>query len=149
MTKSSRSTTDPLALALEFLRVRERFEAEIRAHLTSKGVEVGVDEALVHLRQRRIVDDRRLIQSLIARNSGKRAVGIEKLRAELLRRGAPEEEVESLLAELGEQGEIVDALLDKKLRPGDSRAKAGRFLFSRGFSEETVEDSLNRRFPED
>lgn len=149
MTKSSRSTTEPLALALEFLRVRERFEAEIRAHLASKGVDVGVDETLAHLRQRKLVDDRRLIQNLIERNSGKRTVGIEKLRAELTRRGAPEAEVDSQIANLGEQNECIDALLDKKLRPGDNRAKAGRFLFSRGFSEEAIEDALNRRFPED
>lgn len=104
---------------------------------------------LDHLRRRRIIDDRKLIQNLIERRAGKRAVGNKQLRAELLRRGAPEEEVNLALAGLGESDESIDDLLRSKLKPGDSRAKAGRFLIGRGFDHEAVESALDRFFGSD
>lgn len=146
-----RNIIDPFALqeSVKYLAGRDRFEAELRAHLTSKQMIEEADAVIEHLRRRRIIDDGKLIQNLVERNAGKRAVGKEKLRAELLRRGAPEVEVDMALAETSEPEETLDRLLAEKLRPGDSRAKAGRFLVSRGFEEEQIESALDRHFGTD
>jgi len=109
-------------------------------------MEDQADEVIAHLTRRRIIDDRRSIQNLIERYAGRRAVGIEKLRAELTRRGAPEEEVDAALAKVSESDKTLDNLLAMKLKPGDGRAKAARFLLSRGFGEEQIESALNRYF---
>jgi SOS response regulatory protein OraA/RecX len=83
--------------------------------------------------------------------TGKRAAGIEKLRAELERRGAPENIVEECLAELSpddqKQG-MLDAL-SAKFKPTDDRARAGRFLLSRGFAEDEIESALDDFFRTD
>lgn len=83
--------------------------------------------------------------------SGRRAIGIEKFRAELIRRGAPEEIVEECLGEIptANQREVLQRLLEGKFAPTDSRAKAGRFLIGRGFSDEDVETALEDFFPND
>jgi SOS response regulatory protein OraA/RecX len=83
--------------------------------------------------------------------TGRRAAGIEKLRAELERRGAPENIIEECLAELSpanqKQG-MLDAL-SAKFRPTDDRAKGGRFLISRGFAEDDIESALDEFFRAD
>jgi SOS response regulatory protein OraA/RecX len=142
-------TVTPLEAVLRFLRFRPRFEAEIRTHLASKGMEADAGTTIEHLRQRRIVDDGKLIQNLIERNAGKRAVGRDKLRANLIGRGAPEELVDSALAEIGGAESTIDDVLKSKPRPGDTRPKMGRFLQSRGFGEDEIESALNRFFGND
>jgi len=83
--------------------------------------------------------------------TGRRAAGVEKLRAELERRGAPENIIAECLADLSpanqKQG-MLDAL-SAKFRPTDDRAKGGRFLISRGFSEDEIEGALDEFFQVD
>lgn len=75
-------------------------------------------------------------------------MGKEKIRAELVKRGAPEETIESHLAAIldDEEAEGIDELLTSKYRPTDSREKAGRFLYGRGYVEEQIEPALDRFF---
>lgn len=137
-----------LDLALRKLRTADRFESEVRGYLTDAGYgEDTVDQVVAHLKGRKILDDTRTINSLIERRSGRRSVGEEKLRAELLARGAPEEAVsEALGASSDGEAERMHEALSGKFRPTDSRAKGARFLLSRGFSEEEVEGALDRYF---
>ena len=73
------------------------------------------------------------------------------MRAELERRGAPENIIEECLATLSpadqKQG-MLDAL-SAKFKPTDDRARGGRFLLSRGFDENDIEGALDEFFRAD
>ncbi|HVT14190.1 MAG TPA: RecX family transcriptional regulator [Fimbriimonadaceae bacterium] len=130
--------------AFRFLKARDRMETEVRAHLHGKGHDAEAIQSVVKfLIERKLLDDEKTIQSLIERNSGKRAVGIERLKAELERLGAPEESIERYLAEGPNESDLALKALRAKYKAETSRAKAGRFLYGRGFSEEAVESALD------
>jgi len=141
--------TAALEAALRSLRASDKFESEIRRHLEGKGFEAKDIQAVVeHLIRRKLIDDRRTTLNLIERKTGKRSVGIEKLRAELLSRGAPEEIVSECLAALprDEQRQAMLDALSSKFKPADSRAKGARFLIGRGFEEDEIESALDDFF---
>ncbi|HWA82711.1 MAG TPA: RecX family transcriptional regulator [Fimbriimonadaceae bacterium] len=130
--------------AFRFLKTRDRMESEVRAHLCGHAHDAKAIESVVKfLMERKLINDDKTTQSLIERNSGKRAVGIERLKAELERLGAPEESIERYLAEGPNEGELALEALRAKYKTKTSRAKAGRFLYGRGFSEEAVESALD------
>ncbi len=134
-----------LKIALAALRQRDMLAAELKVKLENRGVEPAIIESVLsYLKQRRFLDDSRTIDQTIARASGKRAVGKNKLQADLNRRGAPEEIVEAQLAAILPETERQQALelLRLKLKPSDSRGKAGRLLLARGFDEDLVESVL-------
>lgn len=140
---------DALPLALKRLQRSDAFEAEVAETLRKNGVEDStVQEVIAHLKARRILDDKRTIENLVASRSGRRAVGVEKLRAELVRRGAPEELVDGCLAGIPaeEQLEGMLSALRARCKPTDSRAKGARLLLSRGFPEEGIESALDEFF---
>lgn len=143
-----------LRWALDKLAKGDRFEKEIECLLVKKGFAPETTlEVVSYLKERRFVDDRRTTINAIERRSGRRAIGREKLRADLLRRGAPEELIEEALADLPKDSAEVDALSLLRLkygRPetGDTakRARAGRFLAARGFELEEIEHTLDCYF---
>lgn len=138
--------------ALTFLKSRDRFEREVRERLDSRGHGSEVIDLVVsHLIRRKLIEDRRTTQNLVARMSGKRAAGVEKLRAELNRRGAPEEIIEECLAELSpvqQRKAMLDAL-SAKFKPADDRVRGARFLLSRGFVDDEIEGPLDEFFRQD
>lgn len=141
-----------LETALKALHASDRFTAEIRHSLEAKGYEAkDIEATLEHLIRRKLVDDRRTTLNLIERKSGRRAVGIEKLRAELLSRGAPEEIVDECLAGLPQdrQRQAMLEALSSKFEPDGNRVKGARFLISRGFDEDEIEGALDEFFQTD
>jgi len=136
--------TTALKAALDHLKTRDRLSGELRSYLVAEGFEPDVVENVVQfLVERKLVNDEKTTQHLIERNSGKRSVGIERLRAELEKLGAPAETIEAKLAVLGEsESERALEALRAKYKHGADRAKAGRFLYSRGFEEDSIEAAL-------
>ncbi len=136
-----------LEQALRKLKTKDRFEAEIRGSLAEFPAPV-VDRVIAFLKGRRIIDDSKSIVNLVERHSGKRAISLERLRAELIERGAPEETIGAALADIGgdERRRMLEALAGKFSPAGGSRAKAARFLWSRGFAEDDIEVVLDRFF---
>ncbi|MDR3691359.1 MAG: regulatory protein RecX [Fimbriimonas sp.] len=140
------SDREALQTALRKLKSGDRFESEIRAFLSDFSSE-AVDDVITYLKGRRIIDDTRTIQNLVERYSGKRSIGTEKLRAELLERGAPEEIVDTVMASrIASESSKMLEVLSAKFTPAVSRAKAARFLYSRGFPDEEIESVLDRFF---
>lgn len=138
---------EALAIALRKLKTNDRFESEIRLFLGDFPAD-SIESVILFLKERRIIDDTRTTLSLVGRYSGRRSVGLEKLRAELLKRGASEETIEMALEGSldGESDKMLEAL-SAKFSPGDNaRAKAARFLYSRGFPEDEIESVLDRFF---
>jgi len=107
-----------------------------------------VDKVLTALREKRLVNDSKTIDNLVAQRTGKRASGIEKMRLELKAKGAPEELVEQRLAEITPQSqhESMLALLKAKCKSADDRVKGARLLLSRGFDEDAIESALDEFF---
>jgi len=136
-----------LDLALRKLKTKDRFESEVRLFLADFPTQT-TDRVIRFLKDRRIIDDTKTTLNLVERYSGKRSIGTEKLRAELLERGAPEETIDAVLGELfdEERQRMLEALTAKFTPADGSRAKAARFLFSRGFPEEEIESVLDRFF---
>ena len=134
-----------LAKALKRLQTSDRFESEVRFALQGHDADV-VERVVEELHRRRYLNDVRTAHHVVEANSGRRAVGDAVLRQRLERRGAPEEAVETALETSIPESERIDAVLSAKYRPTDDPAKAGRFLFSRGFSEDAIESALGRYF---
>jgi regulatory protein len=138
-----------LGLALKRLRLSDKLEAELLKALVMGGFSTETATfVLSFLKDRKLISDRRTIENHIEKRSGRRSIGQEKIRAELLERGAPEELVEECLAnaDVGDEaGRAVQALRAKYAQEVE-RGKAGRFLASRGFGEELIETALDRFF---
>lgn len=142
---------DQFSLALEKalvrLKTRERFSGEMRAFLASNGFdEAVVDLVLEHLVRKRLLDDSRAAALLVKKKSGKRAVGSERLKAELFGMGVDEAVIEVSVADGGDVDAAIAALSSKRTWSG--RAQAGRFLSGRGFAEDIIESVLDRAFGE-
>lgn len=70
------------------------------------------------------------------------------MRAELYRRGAPEDIIEECLAQLSpaEQRRAMLDALSAKFKPSDDRVRGARFLLGRGFAEDEIEGPLDEFF---
>lgn len=103
---------------------------------------------VAYLFDRHLINDSKAIDNLVSMKSGKRAAGVERLRSELKRRGAPEELINKRLAQVTAESEAdgMRAVLRAKCKPTDQRAKGARLLLSRGFPEDEIEAALDEFF---
>ncbi|HSI72798.1 MAG TPA: RecX family transcriptional regulator [Fimbriimonas sp.] len=131
--------------ALKTLKASDRFESEVRARLHRFSPDV-IDAVVLHLRTKGILNDVRTASAVVSRRTGSRAVGRERLITELERKGADAAVIEGALPDSGEERERLRTLLQSKFSPLDDRAKAGRFLYSRGFSTEDIDSELDAFF---
>ena len=140
--------SDALADALRRLKTAERTVAELRAALLPKHGEEATEAALADLAAKRLLSESRAAEATVRpRAQGRRAEGDARLRERLERRGTDPEAVEKALAEAPDETSRMQDALAAKFRPeGNERAKAGRFLLSRGFDEEAVDGALDRFF---
>lgn len=97
------------------------------------------DEQLIQqLIERRMLDDARLAREIAERFTGRLARGDQAIRAALEQRGIPADLIAETVADLGsEQDRIHMALEDRGDQP---LPKNARFLASRGFSAEAIEN---------
>lgn len=110
-----------------------------------------VDRVVAHLKQRKLLSDERAAETYVSFRTGKRALGDDRLRAEMLRKGADERLVEEKLASIDPNERFKDMLqlLSSRCKPSEGRAKGGRLLYSRGFSEDEIESALDSFFGTD
>jgi SOS response regulatory protein OraA/RecX len=130
--------TRALAKALKKLETSDQFESEVRRALHEFAPET-TDDVVRHLAAKGILNDERMAQRWVETKSGRRADGRQKLVATLERRGVPAEMIEQALPDPEAERQRLRDLLHLKFKPGDSPAKAGRFLYSRGFCAEDIE----------
>lgn len=137
--------------ALRTLGSRDRFSGEVRRRLEGEGFSEEVCEfVLGRLRAKHILNDEKAARLLVEKHSNKRAVSAERLRAELESFEVSPEIIDGVLGPMAanEADRALAALTARYKEPQD-REKAGRFLYTRGFSEEDVEAALNRFFGSD
>ena len=138
--------TDALKIALEAIRRKDRFEAEIEQMLTEKGFDItGI---LHYLRGRKFVDDNRVVASEVERLTRKRGLGPDRVREELSLRGAPEHLLNEALRDI-ESNKVSGATqnLINRFSARPDKGRAMRFLMSRGYDEETAETAFQAAFP--
>jgi SOS response regulatory protein OraA/RecX len=128
--------------ALRRLRRSDAFSAEIREVLVEFPEDVR-EVVLVRLDEKGLVNDRRLTFSCVEASQGKRASGRLVLSEKLRARGASDED----LAEAWEAGpseqDRARGLLDT--RPAAGRMTWRRYLLSRGFEADVVDEVLDAR----
>lgn len=136
---------DALGRALKRLRTSDRYESEVRTALHRHPAEI-VDRVVAYLREHRLLDDARTTSHAVESNVGRRAVGDALLADRLVARGADEATISQALNEAESEASRIEAILTTKYKPTDDRAKAARFLYGRGFSEEAIESAIERYF---
>ncbi len=139
---------EALADAMRRLEKAERTAAELRAALLKAHDPESVEAALDWLSARRMLSDERAAEATVRpRAAGRRAEGDARLRQRLEARGATAEAIDQTLAEAPDEAQRMHDVLAAKFRPETAqRAKAGRFLLSRGFDEDAVDGALDRYF---
>ncbi|MFQ3588283.1 MAG: RecX family transcriptional regulator [Fimbriimonadaceae bacterium] len=137
----------PVAQALRLLRASDKFSAEVRDALLGRGhSEDVVADVLSFLNERRILDDTQTCEHAVSRMAERLGRGKERIRAELMARGAPEEIVEQALARLTDEVEsrAMQRILHRSLRGSGDRQKAWRLLASRGYDAESIAAAVDR-----
>jgi regulatory protein len=133
--------------ALRLLATRSHFTRELARKLARRGFDEGEVRAVVgELEARRYLDDARTARELVAERRERRGWGLARLRAELVRRGAPAAAVDAALAGLSVADDLALARVAAERwgrRGGDpvgpARAAAlGRHLARKGFSHHAI-----------
>ena len=130
------------ARAVSLLAQREYSRQELTDKLTAaQGSPEEVEQALAQLEAKGLVDDARVVETLVNRRSGK--LGASRLRQELQAKGVSAELVAETMAGLkGTELARAQAVWQKKFgqlaATSAERNKQARFLASRGFSGDVV-----------
>ncbi len=134
--------------ALRLLGTRPLSRKELTDKLREKGVSAeDAEDAADYLKSVGYLDDARYAASL-ARHYAQKGYGPGRVRQELYRRGVPRELWEEALAELPEDTEAIDALVDRRLRgvrpDPKERKRLTDMLLRRGFSWDEIKNVLGR-----
>ena len=130
------------ARAVSLLAQREYSRQELTDKLTAaQASPEEVEQALAQLEAKGLVDDARVVETLVNRRSGK--LGASRLRQELQAKGVSAELVAETMASLkGTELARAKAVWQKKFgqlaATSAERNKQARFLASRGFSGDVV-----------
>ena len=130
------------ARAVSLLAQREYSRQELTDKLTAaQASPEEVEHALAQLEAKGLVDDARVVETLVNRRSGK--LGASRLRQELQAKGVSAELVAETMAGLkGSELARAQAVWQKKFgqlaATSAERNKQARFLASRGFSGDVV-----------
>ena len=130
------------ARAVSLLAQREYSRQELSDKLTAaQASPEEVEQALAQLEAKGLVDDARVVETLVNRRSGK--LGASRLRQELQAKGVSAELVAETMAGLkGSELARAQAVWQKKFgqlaATSAERNKQARFLASRGFSGDVV-----------
>jgi regulatory protein len=148
ISKKSRPRAPARQAALTMIARRMLSEAELRARLVRKGYpDADVDDAVELVRSYGYIDDANLAET-VTREAERAGRGPAWVRQTLLRRGVGEDLRERAAEQLGDvQASLARRVLEHRfgapheLENGDRR-RAFRWLLSRGFSSECVQDVL-------
>jgi len=138
---------NPYQKALQLLATRAHFRRELDAKLRQRGYPGDeIEAALAKLTEEGYLDDRATACVFVESRQGRTSEGRSRLRAELIKRGAPDDAVEAALAELTPEDDLPaarDAAESWRRKGGlDPRALA-RHLERKGFSRRAIVSVLN------
>ena len=134
------------------LKYRLRSVNELKGRLKAKGFSAEVvRDTADFLKERRFLDDRQFCRAWISSRL-KRPWGFRRIRQELRFKGVDKEIVEEQARELSKgyaEAEIIKEIAEKRLNnlkglePVKARERVYSYLIRRGFTPETVIDTVN------
>ncbi|MBL8059529.1 MAG: RecX family transcriptional regulator [Chthonomonas sp.] len=138
--------SDPLSEAFRILGRSDQLSINLRERLLRLGfTEPEADQALVRLEELGLLNDARVSERWARKSSESPANGRLRIVADLVRKGVEEADAEHLAAVyLPEDDELNRAKQIAQLqhKAGKNMAQAARYLGSRGFQPETVEQAI-------
>lgn len=131
--------------AVKYLHRRDYSATELSERLEGKYETQVIQDVLARLQAAGLVSDQRVIDSLLARHRDRKTIGDVKLREQLRKLGIPEDLIEQTIShEIAPEEVRATELVKAKYKTPTSAAKIGRFLYSRGFDESTIESVLDK-----
>ncbi len=146
---------NPLKIAFNYISYSDRFSKEVIQRLKKEGFsEEEVDSTMQRLRDLGLVDDERIAKEFIF-SKIRKGWGPERIKTELMRRGASYQIIENSMKEIFsdmDERELIMKAVEKflKYKKGErvlERLKG--FLFRKGFSYDKiidVMDDLERKY---
>lgn len=135
--------------ALRLLSARQMSRAELERKLREKGASPAAIPATLERMERLGAINDAEYAGAVVRMCLRKGFGPQRVRAELIRRGVPRDCWEEALGALPEEnGDTLDALLDKRLSPDPSREelqKAAAWLQRRGYPWREIKAAIERR----
>ena len=131
--------------ALYYLRNAKTCEEVKRYLFKKKFTENAIDTCVEKLISQHYLDDLKYALSFIAAKKRSKLVGAKYIRFELKKRGVKDDIINLAFEQFnGTMESVEEACLacEKKLKNGFNRDKVARFMFSRGFSTDTVYKAL-------
>lgn len=123
---------------------REWSAKELRTRLRLKGYsDAAIEECMAFLAKHQLQDDARFAEARARSKS--RQLGNRRIQQDLMSKGIAEEDAQAAMAELGDEQERARAAarrFDGKPFTQELKAKAWRFLASRGFGSDAIEEVL-------
>jgi regulatory protein len=130
--------------AAQLLAGRPHFRAELAAKLARRGFPAGeIAAALDRLEEQGYLDDKKTAADFIAHRRESRGEGRLRLRAELVRRGAPAAAIDEALAGLDEEDDLDAARAAAARAAKKDPAALARHLARKGFSRRAIVAVLN------
>ncbi|MDT9547262.1 MAG: recombination regulator RecX [Chlorobium sp.] len=141
---------ETMTLAFKLLGLRNHSIAELERKLLTRGCpEESTAEVLRRLKERGVLDDRAFSEEFIRGRLKRRPAGTMKLRAELRKKGVPDNIAEEVLKSYnGMKGAMLAA--EKKLTalmrftPSVRKKKLEIFLRNRGFGWQEIQQATKR-----
>jgi regulatory protein len=142
--------------ALRRLARRDHSEQELRRALLRKHEEEVVDRVVARLQRERALDDRRFAEAYSRSRLTRRALGRQRIRQDLHRRGVARSTVEAGLKEAladAPEGPAIDGLARRywashtRDEPSQRVRKLWGFLVRRGFPPGLVQERLRALWP--
>jgi regulatory protein len=144
--------------AAQLLAARPHFRAELAAKLVRRGFPADeIAAALDRLAAQGLLDDRRTAADFIAHRRERSHEGVLRLRAELVRRGAPADAVDAALSGLDDEDDLAAALAaaarwgagkagsPRREDTRENTAALARHLARKGFSRHAIVAALKAR----
>lgn len=151
MAESSNSLERAKKLALEYLK-RPHSEKQLRDRLSEKGCSgEDVDKVAALCVDYGFLNDAEYA-GMLARAYAARGYGPGRIKTEFAHRGVSKEYWDEALDQLPDRGEVIDRLLETRLRgrdPSDRRElkKATDALFRKGYSWTDIQSAVSRYKP--
>lgn len=146
---------DPLKEAVRYLSVRSRSEAEVRAYLARRGHDSGpAGDAVDALKSERLLGDEaaagRWAEELASSGRMGRMMALHKL----IERGIPKDLAESAVDRAWSGVDEIEAAVrllgkaygKKKEKDRNERARASRFLGSKGFGSDVIAKAIRAAY---
>lgn len=132
-----------MADALKYLTQRTYSAQELRGRLGRTYGHDEVEDAISRLESTGLVSEQRVIDSLVTKYRDQRAVGDVRLREQMQSLGITPEDVDLIIEKaFAPEAQRASELVRAKYKSPTPAAKIGRFLYSRGFEESTIESVL-------